>query len=174
MIVWVNGAFGAGKSTTAELLLKALPDGHLYDPEYIGYVLMRFVPGQVDDFQDLPLWRELTVHTLGGLAESYGGTWVVPMTLVDAGYRAAILGGLRGRGLAVRQFVLTLPADDLHARIDGDDATTGDARVWRHDHVASAAALDGLAGTEPATWRIDATAAPEQVVAAILEHCGKS
>jgi hypothetical protein len=168
VIVWVNGAFGAGKSTTAALLRDTLPKAHLYDPEYIGYVLMRFVPKKVDDFQDLALWRDLTVRTLGGLARAYGGTWVVPMTLLDAGYRAQIHGGLRANGHTVCQFVLTLPDADLHKRIDGDDASGAGARAWRHDHVERAAALHGLADTEPDTWEIDATAAPEAIAAAIV------
>jgi hypothetical protein len=98
VIVWINGAFGAGKSTTAGLLLESLEGARLFDPEYVGYLLQRFVPVPTGDFQDLPLWRTLTVQTLAGLDREHPGTWVVPMTLVNGGYRAEIHGGLRRLG----------------------------------------------------------------------------
>jgi adenylylsulfate kinase-like enzyme len=36
MIVWINGAFGAGKTTTAELVTELLPGAKIFDPEYVG------------------------------------------------------------------------------------------------------------------------------------------
>jgi hypothetical protein len=38
MIVWVNGTFGAGKTTTATLLVDRLADGRLFDAEEVGYL----------------------------------------------------------------------------------------------------------------------------------------
>ncbi|MEE3922370.1 hypothetical protein V2I01_41005 [Micromonospora sp. BRA006-A] len=43
MIVWLNGAFGVGKTTTARLLTNALPDARLFDPEFLGSMLTAFV-----------------------------------------------------------------------------------------------------------------------------------
>jgi adenylylsulfate kinase-like enzyme len=59
MIVWINGAFGAGKTTTADLVIKDLVikrlDGErLFDPEYVGYLLMRYVEPPTGDFQGRP------------------------------------------------------------------------------------------------------------------------
>ena len=39
MIVWLNGAFGAGKTSTAKELLQLLPNARLYDPEHVGFLL---------------------------------------------------------------------------------------------------------------------------------------
>ena len=36
MIVWLNGTFGAGKTTAAHELLDLLPGSTLYDPELLG------------------------------------------------------------------------------------------------------------------------------------------
>lgn len=74
MIVWLNGAFGAGKSTVAVALRELTPGARLFDPEYVGFLLRRFVPIPTGDFQDLPLWRELVVAHLAGLAGHHPGT----------------------------------------------------------------------------------------------------
>ncbi len=39
MIVWINGAFGAGKTTTARELIELIPNSTLFDPEVIGGTL---------------------------------------------------------------------------------------------------------------------------------------
>ncbi len=59
MIVWINGTFGVGKTTTAGLLAERT-DWRVFDPEHVGYLLqsnMADVP--VEDFQDLGPWRTL-------------------------------------------------------------------------------------------------------------------
>ena len=63
MIVWINGAFGAGKTTTARELIDLIPNSTLFDPEVIGGALAQLLPpkrlAEVGDFQDLPIWRRL-------------------------------------------------------------------------------------------------------------------
>jgi len=39
MIVWLNGTFGAGKTTTSRLLVRELPQARILDTEYIGLML---------------------------------------------------------------------------------------------------------------------------------------
>ena len=36
MVIWLNGAFGAGKTQTAYELHRRLPDSFVYDPENAG------------------------------------------------------------------------------------------------------------------------------------------
>ena len=36
VIVWINGAFGAGKTSAARELIDLIPNSTLYDPEVIG------------------------------------------------------------------------------------------------------------------------------------------
>lgn len=43
MIIWINGAFGGGKTTLAEELQRRLPHAILFDPEYVGYLLVKWV-----------------------------------------------------------------------------------------------------------------------------------
>ena len=68
MIVWVNGAFGAGKTTTAARLTEMWKGSRRFDPEQVGYALgnnLKDIP--FSDFQDLPPWRPLVVpgHDVG-------------------------------------------------------------------------------------------------------------
>lgn len=154
MIVWLNGAFGAGKTTVAAELCRVLPGARRFDPEYVGAVLRRIRPVPTGDYQDLAAWRRWTIR-FAGLAARGGRPVVVPMTLLRPGYRAELLGGLRERGLPVWQVVLRVPEPVLRARIDGDQVEAR-ARGWRHRHVERALAeLTGLAGREPHTLEID-------------------
>ncbi len=170
MIIWLNGAFGAGKSTVTSALLALRPDFKEFDPEYVGYVLRRFVPNPSGDFQDLALWRRLTVQFVHGLDRLHPATWVVPMTLLRADYRSEILDGLRGRGVDLRHVVLWVPEPTLRARID-DDPELQDAREWRHSHVDSAlTALRGLPDTLEVS-NADGRAAAD-VASEILDRLG--
>ncbi|MEV0610847.1 AAA family ATPase [Polymorphospora rubra] len=164
MIVWINGAFGSGKTTTAGLLTKRLDGAKLFDPEHVGFMLMPFVESPTGDFQDLPLWRHLVIEAMTGLARQYRHPWVAPMSLINAAYRAEILGGIRGAGVEVHEFVLAVPEDRLRARIDTDQVEVK-ARRWRHDHVDQA--LTTFAALTDATF-IDGTQPPEEVAEAVL------
>ena len=163
MIVWINGAFGSGKTTTAGLLTERLEGAKVFDPEYVGYMLMPFVESPTGDFQDLPLWRHLVVQTMTGLATQHPRVWVAPMSLINAAYRTEIFDGLRAAGVEVREYVLTLPEKQLRARIDADQLDT-QARQWRQDHVAQA--LTTFAALTDAHV-IDGTQPPEHVTDAI-------
>src|SRR5687767_2126468 len=64
LILLLNGAFGIGKTSVARRLVARLPRAVLYDPEIIGIALQRaarIVGWNVPDFQDLRLWRRLTI-----------------------------------------------------------------------------------------------------------------
>ena len=47
MIIWLNGGFGAGKTTLAEELGSRLPCALVYDPEDVGAMLWKWLLGQV-------------------------------------------------------------------------------------------------------------------------------
>ncbi|WP_461030523.1 NUDIX hydrolase, partial [Streptomyces sparsus] len=136
MIVWLNGAFGAGKTAAAQELVQLLPDSTLFEPELVGAGLRRMLPkerlGQVDDFQDLPSWRRLVVDTAAALLTEVPGPLVVPMTLLCQEYRDEIFGGLAARRIEVRHFLLDADETILRERIDRP-STPGseEARGWR-------------------------------------------
>ena len=73
MIVWLNGTFGAGKSSTANHLVRLLPQARVYDPETVGYMLGHVLTELVDDFQDWPPWRTLVIQTAVQVHHYVGG-----------------------------------------------------------------------------------------------------
>jgi hypothetical protein len=116
MIIWLNGAFGAGKTSVARRIVSLRPEATLFDPEQIGFLLRRLLP-VVGDFQDVPLWRELTVRLLREAEASTKGPVVVPMTLVDPAYFAEVVGGLRASGIALRHVTLVASPATLRRRL---------------------------------------------------------
>jgi Adenylylsulfate kinase and related kinases len=108
MIIWINGAFGSGKTTTAFELRRRLPDSFVYDPENVGYFIRRNAPPEFSkgDFQDIPLWREMNYRHIKLIASEYTGTIIIPMTLVNPAYYDEIIGRLRADGLDIRHFIL--------------------------------------------------------------------
>ena len=119
MIIWLNGAHGAGKTSVAGRILRRHPGAWLFDPERIGFMLRRAWPGdQPDDFKDMPAWRDLTLAALKAVAAEAGAVPVlVPMTLADPQLFREIVGGLRASGLDVRHFTLTASAETLRKRL---------------------------------------------------------
>jgi hypothetical protein len=118
MIIWINGAFGAGKTTLAEELSRRLPEAVLFDPEYVGYLLRHWVPVPTGDFQDLPSWRELVIATALSLRKHHAGTLIAPMTLINDDYLAEILSGLRAGGAEILHVFLDLELAVLRQRIN--------------------------------------------------------
>ena len=53
MIIWLNGTFGAGKTTTGMRLAGRLANARLFDPEEVAYLLMRTLEDhEFRDFQE--------------------------------------------------------------------------------------------------------------------------
>jgi hypothetical protein len=71
MIVWINGAFGAGKTQTAHELCRRLARGWVCDPELLGFAIQRMQPPpRRADFQDEPLWRTGVRDLIGQLDDA--------------------------------------------------------------------------------------------------------
>ncbi|WP_344447196.1 NUDIX hydrolase, partial [Kitasatospora nipponensis] len=153
MIVWVNGTFGAGKTSACRELVELLPGSTLYDPETVGYALRHWLPAQrtaeVTDFQDLPSWRRLVPEVAAAILAEVPGPLVVPMTLLREEYRDEIFGELAARGLTVHHFVLHAEETILRSRISACEEVPGDAeasarcRRWRLDHLPAYRAAQG-------------------------------
>lgn len=142
MLVWINGAFGSGKTTIAEALVAQMADALLYDPEQVGLMLGHLVPSSpTGDFQDLAIWRHLVADVAAAMAAHYRCPLVVPMTVVRRDYLDEIQGRIRTHGLTVQSVVLTVDAEELRRRItdqvmDPDDPDHDERiRRWRLERV---------------------------------------
>jgi len=133
MIVWLNGTFGAGKTTTSRLLRDALP-ARVFDAEHIGF-LLRGIIGDlpVSDFQDWPPWRGLTVATAHQVLAHAGGTLVIPQTVLRREYWSELMTDFAAHGVTVHAYTLHANRDTFTDRVERDtDEPT--AKQWRLDH----------------------------------------
>ncbi|WP_328472289.1 NUDIX hydrolase [Streptomyces sp. NBC_00448] len=182
MIIWVNGAFGAGKSSAAREMLDLVPESTLYDPEALGGCLRQLLPEkrlqEVTDYQELAIWRRLVVETAAALLAEVGGVLVTPMTLLRQEHRDEIFGGLAARGIEVKHVLLdpgeTILRARIAARADAPDDPGADdaARRWALDRIADyTAALPWLTGDAHVvdTGGLD----PRQTAVAVTEAVGR-
>jgi hypothetical protein len=127
VIIWINGGFGAGKTTLAEELHRRLPETMVYDPEDVGLMLWKWMQPN-GDFQHLPSWRELVVATALSLRRHHAETLIVPMSLIRDAYRAEILVGLADAGEDVLHVFLEADAGALRQRLNA--RVTRPGRDW--------------------------------------------
>lgn len=168
MIVWLNGTFGVGKTTTSALLAELLPDARIFDAETVGYMIRPILASvPVADFQDHPPWRALVVETAAQILGYVGGTLVVPQSVLVRAYWTELRDGLAESGIPVRHFVLHADPQTLAARIENDPEGKG-IRRWRNDHIAAYA--DALPWLREEGEIVDTVAAaPHDVARRIAE-----
>ncbi|WP_097922303.1 AAA family ATPase [Streptomyces sp. wa1063] len=136
MIIWLNGTFGAGKTTTAKEVTSLLPDSRLFDTEKVGEMLWHVLGVPDRDFQDFPPWRGLVVETARQVLDHVGGTLVVTQTVLVESYWREIHDGLTRAGIPVHHVLLHTDRDTLVERIEADSKPeSAGARQWRLDHL---------------------------------------
>ena len=118
MILWLNGAFGAGKTQTAFELQRRLPRAFVYDPENLGYWIRACLPPALHrpDFQDHPQWRAGNFALLDELASSWDGVILVPMTITNPQYYQQLIVRLSERH-ALRHCILLAGRKTLLRRL---------------------------------------------------------
>jgi len=135
LVVWINGAFGVGKTCVAEKLVARLPGSLLFDPELLGALLRVVVPQeeQTDDFQDLATWRHLSREAVVSLALSRRAPVIVAMTIARDDYFSEVVEGIRDAEVDLVHVTLVAPGDVIAARLRARSANEdwGLARVER-------------------------------------------
>ncbi|GGN40207.1 ATP/GTP-binding protein [Streptomyces kronopolitis] len=185
MIVWLNGTFGAGKTTAAQELLDLLPGSTLYDPELLGSGLRLMLPAKrfegISDYQDLPAWRRMVVDTAAALLTEVPGPLITPMTLLRQEYRDEIFGALAARRIPVRHVLVHAEETILRDRIAEREKASEDARAaastrrWSLAHLGPYAdALPWLRGDAHVvdTGRLTPRQTAEQVAEAVRTGAG--
>lgn len=119
MIIWLNGAFGAGKTTCAFELHRRLPNSFVYDPENIGFFLQKTLPPEAkkDDFQHYKMWRTFNYEIISYIARNYDGTIIIPMTITHREYYDEIIQRLKDDGILLRHFILYAERKTIEKRL---------------------------------------------------------
>jgi hypothetical protein len=135
MILWINGAFGSGKSSVAEALNMKIVNSFVYDPEQVGYFLWDNFPQEMKrkgNFQTLQIWREFNYKILKHINSNYDGYIIVPMTIYTKQYFNEIIGCLVNDGIIIHHFVLSATKQTIINRLvqrgDTDDC-------WAAQHI---------------------------------------
>lgn len=162
MIVILNGSFGIGKTTVAQHLVRRLPGSSIFNAELIGIPLQRaarLIGRDVPDFQDLRLWRRLTVAGLR-IARALRPIVVVPMAFSNVAYLSEIRTSLERFEPLVLHVCLIAPIDVVHARLRkrGDDPTS---QTWGYARAAECCSVHMQSAFAE---HIPATGPVEQVV----------
>ena len=135
MIIWLNGTFGAGKTTTATHLAGRLPNARVFDPEEVGYLLRATLDDhEFSDFQDLPPWRELVPVVTETIARFTGQHLIAVQTVLREDYWDELTDGFRRAGLDVFHVLLHVDSAALAERIKADVVVPA-ACQWRLDHI---------------------------------------
>ncbi|MEU2022245.1 AAA family ATPase [Streptomyces sp. NPDC016469] len=176
MIIWINGAFGSGKTTLVAELHRRLPDALVFDPEHVGFLLREIVEAPGGDFQNLPLWRGQVASLAQGLVEEYGRPVLAPMTVVRRPYADEIFGALEKAGVPVHHFFLDVSAavleQRLHDRVLMPDDPERDeaARRWGKARIAECVAAVGSLRED--TVVLDGELPTDELAALVLERAG--
>lgn len=124
MIVMINGAFGVGKTTISNELIKVIDNSILYDPEEVGFMLRSVLPDEVKrleaetgDFQDFHLWKELTVQVASLIQSKYNVNLIVPMTIRNPEYFNYIFNGFSSIEKHTYHFCLTANKETIYERL---------------------------------------------------------
>jgi hypothetical protein len=87
VLVWINGPFGGGKTTTAHELRRRVDQSIVCEPERLGYGLHGMLPRELrTNFQDFAAWRAGVHEVLDLVLRTWDGPVIVPMTVVNPGY----------------------------------------------------------------------------------------
>lgn len=178
MLVWINGAFGVGKTTTARHLVERVLGLRLFDPEWVGYMLTSNLTGvPIDDFQDLPAWRELVPRVARHVRDAAGQDLVAVQSVLSEDYWHELRTGLEAQGIDVFHVVLDADPDTLRKRITSDEQERS-AEQWRLDHVGvytdARSWLTATADLMVDTARHSPDEVAAQIEAALADHATPS
>jgi shikimate kinase len=136
VIIWLNGTFGAGKTTTGRLLAGRLANARPFDLEEVGYLLMRTLEDhEFRDFQDLAPWRELVPVVTETIARFTGQHLIAVQTVLREDYWQELTEGFKRTPLDIFHVLLHVDSDVLAERIKADEVEVG-AYQWRLDHIS--------------------------------------
>lgn len=135
MIIWINGAFGSGKSSVAECLSRNIPYSYIYDPENVGYFLWEMFPDEMKrkgNFQHIPIWREINYKTLKHIDSQFDGVIIAPQTIYIKQYYDEIISKFIEDKIQIKHFILSATKQTIINRLMGRGELPNS---WAEQHI---------------------------------------
>jgi AAA domain len=168
VLVWMNGPFGVGKTTTAERIREHDPRWRIFDPEHVGYLLRANLVGVTfDDFQDLPAWRRLVPAFAAEVMNQTSDDLIAAQTVLNKQYWRELRSGLAERGITVVHVVLDSDPETLRNRIIADQKEST-AVDWRLDPISAYVEARSWLVADPNLVIDTVTVTPDAIVDAVL------
>jgi hypothetical protein len=135
MLLWLNGTFGVGKTTTAREIVDRATGWRLFDPEWVGFMLRANLSDQqFDDFQELPPWRALVPRVAKEIGQLTGEELVAVQTVLVEDFWLELRSGFDELGLDLFHVVLDVEDGALRDRI-AQDTVEDSAKDWRLSRI---------------------------------------
>jgi len=140
VIIFINGAFGVGKTEVANILEGYSPDSTIFDPEDVGAMLRRTLHAKdpQKDFQGYRLWASLVADIVRMIQRQYGGTLIVPMTVYDAQRFRYLVEQFRNADPDFHHFCLVATPSTIRERLRSRGETEGG---WGFQHIQRCSAV---------------------------------
>ncbi len=175
LLAWINGPFGAGKSSVTDQLTRIVDKIIVFDPDEVGFHLRQWVPMPASgNFQDLACWRDVVAQSCAGFIRHYPDhLLVVPMTVVNDGYRQEIFDIIRKDTDDLLHVWMSVGREVLAQRISDqvvwpdDSARDAEVKAWRLAQIDSAFDCEERLGADTAVLAADETS-PRQLAERIL------
>ena len=168
-VVWINGAFGVGKSTTALHVALQNPQLHFFDPEWVGYMLRANLHGvEFENFQDLPAWRNLVPPVARAISAHVNRDLLAVQTVLNKDYWDELQHGLAEQNFDIVHVLLDIDETHLQARIENDTADV-QAKPWRLSHINEFLAAKSWLHSQSDLIVDVSTASPEDAAAVITQ-----
>ena len=135
MIIWLNGAYGVGKTTIGKLLKDELRPSFIFDPEAVGNGIRDNYPEELfyETFEQYDIWLKTCYEILKDISSHYDGTIIVPMTLLFKKSYQWIIRPLKEKGIDVRYIFLDADYETLYKRMVESGREEKDS--WCVNHI---------------------------------------
>ena len=112
IFIFINGAYGAGKTQTAYELLRRLDGAHICDLEEAGYYIRRVIPDELKcfDFRDHFEWRGINNIMLRRLS-GCDRIVLLPMTVTNTDWYRELT-----RGVDIVKHIILRPSREVLAK----------------------------------------------------------
>lgn len=131
MIIWLNGAFGVGKTTISKELKSKIKGSVIFEPELVGNFLMDSARSLYSrDPLGWELWQVINYEILKRLSLKHKYI-IVPMNIIERKDYDSILGRLIDDGIDVRHIILDADKETILNRLK----TRGESGEWAYKYI---------------------------------------